>query len=106
MQRTYLVMLQSQPCHWRNAKTLTKRSILSPTLAPTSQALSENVSLFQSLRVLQDGEATESEASPSNSEYSLCSQERDIVRIAIVSVTCHLSVQGSQSGESREGCCI
>ncbi|XP_069692527.1 uncharacterized protein [Periplaneta americana] len=57
----------SQPCHWRNAKAVSKRSVPPTTLAPSAQALSENVSLFQSLRVLQDGESTDAGASPSNS---------------------------------------
>ena len=62
-------MLQSQPCHWRNAKSLTKRSV-DTTLVPLHHALSENVSLFQSLRVLQDGETADTGLSPSNSEYA------------------------------------
>ena len=63
-------MLQSQPCHWRNAKSLTKRSVDTPTLVPLHHALSENVSLFQSLRVLQDGETADTGSAPSNSEYA------------------------------------
>ncbi|XP_023012241.1 uncharacterized protein [Leptinotarsa decemlineata] len=52
----------SQPCHWRNVKTVRKRSIdakPNTTIAPTIPALSENVNLFQSLRVLQEGESDE-----------------------------------------------
>ncbi|XP_034947849.1 uncharacterized protein [Chelonus insularis] len=47
----------SQPCHWRNSKNVAKRSLAigGPTTPATS--LSENVNLFQSLRVLQEGEA-------------------------------------------------
>jgi hypothetical protein len=63
-------MLQSQPCHWRNAKSLTKRSVDTPTLVPLHHTLSENVSLFQSLRVLQDGETADTGSAPSNSEYA------------------------------------
>jgi len=63
-------MLQSQPCHWRNAKSLTKRSVDTTTLVPVHQTLSENVSLFQSLRVLQDGETADTGSSLSNSEYT------------------------------------
>jgi len=63
-------ILQSQPCHWRNAKSLTKRSVDTTTLVPLHQALSENVSLFQSLRVLQDGETADTGSSLSNSEYA------------------------------------
>ncbi|XP_065360290.1 uncharacterized protein LOC135954144 [Calliphora vicina] len=63
----------SQPCHWRNLKTVTKRDVSNITMDTTSTAavadvlidttekpetsLSENVNLFQSLRVLQEGEA-------------------------------------------------
>jgi len=63
-------MLQSQPCHWRNAKSLTKRSVDTTTLVPLHHALSENVSLFQSLRVLQEGETADTGSSLSNSEYA------------------------------------
>ncbi|KAM7358177.1 uncharacterized protein ACRADG_003232 [Cochliomyia hominivorax] len=63
----------SQPCHWRNLKTVTKRDVSNMTLDSSSPSeiadvliettekpetsLSENVNLFQSLRVLQEGEA-------------------------------------------------
>ncbi|XP_037946841.1 uncharacterized protein LOC119678842 [Teleopsis dalmanni] len=62
----------SQPCHWRNLKAVTKRDISNMTaaaIAPLPLAdpteviekqdppLSENVNLFQSLRVLQEGES-------------------------------------------------
>ncbi|XP_034106426.2 uncharacterized protein LOC117569400 [Drosophila albomicans] len=63
----------SQPCHWRNLKAVTKRdtsnmtatNLSLPPLAdtgdtatesPAQASLSENVNLFQSLRVLQEGE--------------------------------------------------
>ncbi|KAJ3647583.1 hypothetical protein Zmor_019454 [Zophobas morio] len=53
----------SQPCHWRNVKNVKKRSIeatTQPTTLPTNTApLSENVNLFQALRVLQEGESEE-----------------------------------------------
>ncbi|KAF5287985.1 hypothetical protein FQA39_LY15567 [Lamprigera yunnana] len=46
----------SQPCHWRNVnKSISKRSI-DDTNSTVSPPLSENVNLFQSLRVLQEGE--------------------------------------------------
>ncbi|KAK9871866.1 hypothetical protein WA026_015115 [Henosepilachna vigintioctopunctata] len=50
----------SQPCHWRNVKNLKKRSTAgnNSTLA-TPPSLSENLNLFQSLRVLQEGETDE-----------------------------------------------
>ncbi|KAL7734211.1 hypothetical protein ACLKA6_011880 [Drosophila palustris] len=63
----------SQPCHWRNLKAVTKRDTSnmtatnlslpplsdageSATESPAQASLSENVNLFQSLRVLQEGE--------------------------------------------------
>jgi Zona pellucida-like domain len=55
--------VQNQPCHWRNAKSVSRRS-LPDTLLEATQApqLSENISLFQSLRVLQEGESGDEEA--------------------------------------------
>ncbi|XP_023310191.1 uncharacterized protein LOC108904100 [Anoplophora glabripennis] len=51
----------SQPCHWRNIKTVQKRSIeeeASSTIgSQNTSSLSENINLFQSLRVLQEGES-------------------------------------------------
>lgn len=46
-------LIQSQPCHWRNLKGVTKREIKAEKQNST---LSDNVSLFQSIRVLQDEE--------------------------------------------------
>ncbi|XP_059224828.1 uncharacterized protein LOC106092054 [Stomoxys calcitrans] len=66
----------SQPCHWRNLKAVTKRDVSNITLDTSvmnanaqmanelladvtekpETSLSENVNLFQSLRVLQEGE--------------------------------------------------
>ncbi|TGZ53591.1 Uncharacterized protein DBV15_05151 [Temnothorax longispinosus] len=60
----------SQPCHWRNAKNVVKRSVPEiggPTTPATS--LSENVNLFQSLRVLQEGEA-DTELFQNSTNYS------------------------------------
>ncbi|CAG9583278.1 unnamed protein product [Danaus chrysippus] len=48
----------SQPCHWRNMKNVKKRSVEAET-ASVAPRLSENISLFQSLRVLQEGEEDE-----------------------------------------------
>ncbi|KAF4524285.1 hypothetical protein B566_EDAN012048 [Ephemera danica] len=57
----------NQPCHWRNAKSVRRRSVtndlLLSTLAPQTVALSENISLFQSLRVLQEGEHSDEDDS-------------------------------------------
>lgn len=44
-------ILQSQPCHWRNLKGVTKREVKSEK---ENSTLSDNISLFQSIRVLQD----------------------------------------------------
>ncbi|XP_035789594.1 uncharacterized protein LOC118465446 isoform X2 [Anopheles albimanus] len=41
----------SQPCHWRNLKGVSKREAVQPKLNST---LSDNISLFQALRVLQE----------------------------------------------------
>ncbi|XP_049875117.1 uncharacterized protein LOC126373137 isoform X2 [Pectinophora gossypiella] len=49
----------SQPCHWRNMKSVKRRSIETGAHAQAASVaprLSENISLFQSLRVLQEGE--------------------------------------------------
>ena len=60
--------MQSQPCHWRNLKTVAKRDVSNQTLILDSNStseekkdapLSDNISLFQSLRVLQEGEGEE-----------------------------------------------
>ncbi|KAL9901807.1 uncharacterized protein ACN2A1_003467 isoform 1-T1 [Glossina fuscipes fuscipes] len=79
----------SQPCHWRNLKAVTKRDIANssdyalpaPSTTLETEAvlmamtekpeppLSENVNLFQSLRVLQEGE-TDDESFYTNSQHS------------------------------------
>ncbi|KFB51115.1 AGAP006705-PA-like protein [Anopheles sinensis] len=41
----------SQPCHWRNLKGVSKREAVQPAVNTT---LSDNISLFQALRVLQE----------------------------------------------------
>ncbi|KAK0171585.1 hypothetical protein PV328_005022 [Microctonus aethiopoides] len=46
-----------QPCHWRNVKNVAKRSLAIGGPAIPATSLSENLNLFQSLRVLQEGEA-------------------------------------------------
>ncbi|CAG9788150.1 unnamed protein product [Diatraea saccharalis] len=47
----------SQPCHWRNMKSVKRRSVEeTERAASVAPRLSENISLFQSLRVLQEGE--------------------------------------------------
>ncbi|KAK6619974.1 hypothetical protein RUM44_006374 [Polyplax serrata] len=58
----------SQPCHWRNAKSLRKRATPDETgnTNETNFGLSNNINLFQSLRVLQEGE-TPPETSTRNS---------------------------------------
>ncbi|KRT78316.1 hypothetical protein AMK59_7224, partial [Oryctes borbonicus] len=47
----------TQPCHWRNIKTVKRRSVEQTNITNTS--LSENINLFQSLRVLQDNDNDE-----------------------------------------------
>lgn len=60
--------MKSQPCHWRNVKNVKKRSIdtLPSTTTTLAPSLSENINLFQSLRVLQEGE-TEDDVTVTNS---------------------------------------
>lgn len=63
---SFLTSEQSQPCHWRNIKSVTKRDVsevnktISSELAEKREkSVSDNISLFQSLRVLQEGEGDE-----------------------------------------------
>ncbi|XP_050509943.1 uncharacterized protein LOC114333791 [Diabrotica virgifera virgifera] len=49
----------SQTCHWRNIKNVRKRSTDTNLTTAAPVSLSENVNLFQSLRVLQEGETDE-----------------------------------------------
>lgn len=59
---------QSQPCHWRNIKSVVKRDVSNVNktianetdeIAKKEKNVSDNISLFQSLRVLQEGEGDE-----------------------------------------------
>ncbi|XP_028156542.1 uncharacterized protein LOC114350093 [Ostrinia furnacalis] len=62
----------SQPCHWRNMKSVRRRSVESES-ASVAPRLSENISLFQSLRVLQEGEEdSELAASTAVAEGQTC----------------------------------
>lgn len=67
------IFFQSQPCHWRNSKSLSKRSVPSNSSGTktneASGGLSENINLFQSLRVLQEGESSV-EASALNATFT------------------------------------
>ncbi|KAI4467955.1 cypher isoform b [Holotrichia oblita] len=65
----------TQPCHWRNIKTVKKRSIQQANATNTS--LSENINLFQSLRVLQDGE-NEEERNSSNIYASIAMDSNNV----------------------------
>lgn len=59
---------QSQPCHWRNLKGIAKRDVQQET----NSTLSDNISLFQALRVLQeedDDEKIKKEAATVASSY-------------------------------------
>ncbi|XP_015610501.1 uncharacterized protein LOC107275166 isoform X1 [Cephus cinctus] len=74
----------SQPCHWRNAKNVAKRSVDAlegPTTAATS--LSENVNLFQSLRVLQEGETDTETALFQNSTVGSSTTESSGDRVCL-----------------------
>ncbi|XP_077292758.1 cuticlin-6 [Arctopsyche grandis] len=46
----------TQPCHWRNVKNHRKRDVEAESTSIGPNSLSENINLFQSLRVLQEGE--------------------------------------------------
>ncbi|XP_022186066.2 uncharacterized protein LOC111045067 [Nilaparvata lugens] len=70
----------SQPCHWRNAKSVQKRAI-TESVTPSTVPLSQNINLFQSLRVLQEGEGpeeaaltngTEGDSNDHHNPYSYC----------------------------------
>lgn len=69
----------SQPCHWRNLKSVSKREISNSTGGEGSkkESVSDNISLFQSLRVLQDedehgdGEGASDELSSENGSRAL-----------------------------------
>lgn len=67
-QSSVFFYVKSQPCHWRNAKSVSKRST-DVEVATTPAALSQNINLFQSLRVLQEGENSEDASALSNSEF-------------------------------------
>uniref|UniRef100_A0ABD2W679 ZP domain-containing protein n=1 Tax=Trichogramma kaykai TaxID=54128 RepID=A0ABD2W679_9HYME len=81
----------SQPCHWRNAKTVVKRSVSDAIEGPSTPAtaLSENVNLFQSLRVLQEGEADteffQNATTPSRSSTQDPNVDRVCLRPTLVS---------------------
>lgn len=85
----------SQPCHWRNIKGITKREISNKTIETTNETpeptLSDNISLFQSLRVLQEGEGdSEEETETSHKLYD-------------VAETC---IKTSVLSAITAGCCI
>lgn len=71
-----LKSIQSQPCHWRNIKSVTKRDVSNTTITSElaesekkEKSVSDNISLFQSLRVLQEGEGEDSYSSSTRSNY-------------------------------------
>lgn len=65
-----MTISQSQPCHWRNIKSVSKRDVGNQTYSSElldnessavsnerrEKSVSDNISLFKSLRVLQEGE--------------------------------------------------
>ncbi|VVC95397.1 unnamed protein product [Leptidea sinapis] len=72
----------SQPCHWRNMKSVSRRSVDTP--ASVAPRLSENISLFQSLRVLQEGE-----------------EDDEITKTAALLVALLVAARGWQRSERR-----
>ncbi|ODM91629.1 Cuticlin-1 [Orchesella cincta] len=65
----------SQPCYWRNVKSVSKRSTDNQMMITDSEknsTLSENLSLFQALRVLQEDEDTEALKSNLDTHESVC----------------------------------
>ncbi|XP_052566325.1 uncharacterized protein LOC120427126 [Culex pipiens pallens] len=60
----------SQPCHWRNLKGITKRE----TPQENNSTLSDNISLFQALRVLQE----EDDEAKQNKEASTSTKPQDM----------------------------
>lgn len=56
----------SQPCHWRNLKGVTKREAPSE---PANSTLSDNISLFQSIRVIQDEDDSTSREQLTSSNF-------------------------------------
>ncbi|XP_060804335.1 uncharacterized protein LOC106138358 [Amyelois transitella] len=79
----------SQPCHWRNMKSVRKRSLEGDTTAAAASVaprLSENISLFQSLRVLQEGEEdSELAANTSLAEGQTCMKTSVLSALAVSS---------------------
>ncbi|CAB3365611.1 Hypothetical predicted protein [Cloeon dipterum] len=69
----------NQPCHWRNARSRrsTSDNLIQSTQVPQ---LSENISLFQSLRVLQEGESGDEEASQLQSKIAFTDDENICVK--------------------------
>ncbi|OXA43756.1 uncharacterized protein LOC110858426 [Folsomia candida] len=66
----------SQPCYWRNVKSVRKRSVdeygIESDDKDRNSTLSENLSLFQALRVLQEDEEPEATRSEFNDHESVC----------------------------------
>ncbi|XP_026482411.1 uncharacterized protein LOC113389606 [Ctenocephalides felis] len=100
----------TQPCHWRNTKILQKRSLIGSTtsIPPTSDQgqsplsdgnggdgtskdnsnkLSENISLFQALRVLQEGEGEtdDDQSTRDGSNSSTPAPNQTCVRTSVLS---------------------
>lgn len=62
----------TQPCHWRNLKSVSKREISNDTLTggDKKETVSDNISLFQSLRVLQEDDGAAEEGAAYDEELS------------------------------------
>lgn len=98
----FFAYLQSQPCHWRNIKSVTKRDVsnVNKTIATEvvengkkEKSVSDNISLFQSLRVLQEGEGDEfSSAVQSKYDYQfyVSISNHSLDKRKISHLQCHL----------------
>lgn len=68
--------LQSQPCYWRNVKSVRKRSVdeygIEADEKERNSTLSENLQLFQALRVLQEDEEPESTRAEFGEKDNVC----------------------------------
>ncbi|KAG6450201.1 hypothetical protein O3G_MSEX006428 [Manduca sexta] len=101
----------SQPCHWRNMKSVRRRSIESSTgpAGSVPPRLSENISLFQSLRVLQEGEDdAEMSASISAREGQTCMKTSALSAIMascgiLIAALCGAVLVAARGWRRREG---
>lgn len=66
--------IQSQPCYWRNVKSVRKREAGDEygIESEKNSSLSENVNLFQALRVLQEDEEDQAARADLTNHESVC----------------------------------